>query len=323
MKEACSLVILLIAIYAGKDRYDLRHEKIVNDLGEYRISIEDDKIVFDSSYGKIDAPLHYKRNLDSFNFDGCYKIVSDSHPYYFHFGWMEFKNATTIFSNVKWLGERHPPNGKYQILTVDLKLKQHGSISICTIGDSQTWWNEANNLRLYLNDEYPELYFTGSRVDINGYPHEGEGGNHTNQVLARIEYIPEASYYTLLLGTNDWQQSADSAVNNIIDICKRLLEKYPSCKVLYLTPIPTTNQPRDKFNLRLQDTLVGRLSTNKKILIVDTGGKMRQDSAWQTKYISDDGLHQSAMGTHFMAQIIADAIRHDRTTSSAVQGATP
>lgn len=295
-----------------KDKYDFNKEKIINSLGEFNISITDSTIIFDSAHGKIDAPLHYKRNLNNFNFDGVYKIINNrNQSYYFRFGWVTFKDHQTIFSNVKWLKNDLPESGKYKIFTIALKLKQHGSISLCTIGDSQTWWNAANNLRQELNNEFPDLFFVGSRTDINGYPHEGEGGNHTNQVLARINYIPKADYYTLLLGTNDWQGNIDSAFKNINDICAILLKKYPQSTILYLTPLPTTNTIRDQFNTNLKRMLIKNFTTNKRIEIVDVGGKMRENPDWSKVYLLKDGLHESPTGIKLMAQIIANEIKSE------------
>ena len=294
----------------NKDKYDFTKEKIINNLGEFNINIIDSTIIFDSAYGKIDAPLHYKRDLNNFNFDGVYKIINNrNQSYYFRFGWVTFKNHQTIFSNVKWLKEDLPGSGKYKILTIDLKLKQHGNISICTIGDSQTWWNAANNLRLELNNYFPDLLFVGSRTDVNGYPHEGEGGNNTNQVLARISYIPKADYYTLLLGTNDWRGDIDSAFKNINNICGALLKKYPQSKILYITPLPTTNTIRDQFNTKLKEMLIKNFTTNKRIEVVDVGGRMRENADWPTAYLLKDGLHQNTTGVKLMAEIIADKIR--------------
>ncbi|MCW3111057.1 MAG: hypothetical protein JWQ09_5563 [Segetibacter sp.] len=295
------------------DEYDFKNEKIINSLGEYNISITDNYILFDSVYGNIDAPLRYKRDLNDFNFDGLYKVINNKgQAYYFRFGWVEYKNSKTIFSNVKWLNGSLPESGKYKILTVDLKLKQQGHISLCTIGDSQTWWNEANNLRLYLNNNFPDVYFVGSRTDINGYPHEGEGGNHSNQVLARINYIPKADYYSLLLGTNDWQGKIDSSFDNINRICNVLLTKSPKSKILYLTPLPTTNKIRDEFNIKLQGMLMNSFITNKRIMIIDIGNKMRENANWAQEYLLNDGLHQNQEGVKLMAEMIAGKIKSDR-----------
>ncbi|MCG2462083.1 SGNH/GDSL hydrolase family protein [Flavobacteriaceae bacterium F89] len=296
-----------------QDKYDFSTEKIINDLGEFDLIINDSTIIFDSAYGKIDAPLHYGRSLNDFNFDGIYKIIDiRNQSYYFRFGWVTFKNDQTIFSNIKWLKEDVPESGNYKILTIDLKFKQHGHISLCTIGDSQTWWNCANNLRLELNNNLPDLFFVGSRTDINGYPHEGEGGNRTNQVLDRINYIPKADYYTLLIGTNDWQDSIDSAFKNTIQICNILLKKYPQSKILYLTPIPTTNTVRDQFNTKLEERLTTTFKANKSIDVVDIGGKMRENLDWSKVYLLKDGLHENPDGVKVMAELIAIIIKSER-----------
>src|SRR5690606_29211264 len=96
---------------------------------------------------------------------------------------------------------------------------------------------------------------------------------------------------------------------NILGIVDYLLNKYEKSKILYLTPLPTTNMERDNFNLRLSKKLYEVLSTKKRVGIIDIGGMMRQNENWEIVYMSKDGLHPNEKGVKFMAKGIVEHIQ--------------
>jgi len=70
-----------------------------------------------------------------------------------------------------------------------------GQIPLCMIGDSITWAEFGDHWRKELLKHLPNLAFIGSHSACFGYSHAGEGGNNTNQVLARLNEIPDCLYY--------------------------------------------------------------------------------------------------------------------------------
>lgn len=294
------------------DNYNFEAEKELNFLGIYKIKLSEKQIKFHPSHGTIKAPLDYPRGFENFNFNGIYRIQQDGKPYYFRFGWVTNYGNQAIFKPVEWVGDIPKITGDFEnhkIFVVQIPFEQFENISICTIGDSQTWWNEASNLRKNINELDKNFLFVGSNTDIYGYPHDGEGGNNAKKVLDRISRVPSADYYTLLIGINDWNKNFDEAYENILGIVDYLLNKYEKSKILYLTPLPTTNMERDNFNLRLSKNLYQVLSTKKRVGIIDIGGIMRQNENWETVYMSKDGLHQNEKGVKFMAKGIVEHIQ--------------
>lgn len=315
MKTLLILCILLVPGVTGKknaDKFDLSHVKILRDLGEYQLRFDKHTITFDSTHGNIKIPLDYERSIADFNFSGTYKIVDENdEEYYFKFGWMHFQSRYSVFSYVNWIDktpEKTTDFKKYRLFACSLNLRQKGSISICTIGDSQTWWGDAQNFRRSMKQLNPALYFVGSRTDIYGYPHEGEGGNSTTKLLERASYIPKADYYTLLIGTNDWKGEPQKSSEVINEVVSGILSKYPRAKILYLTPLPCSEERRNAFNETLKELLFKRYADNSSVRFVDVGGKMKENPNWLSDYFPSDGLHQNEQGVDLMAKIIVDAV---------------
>lgn len=299
---------------AKSDWYNFMEEKELGSLGNYKIKIFKEQIVFHPSHGYLESPLQYPRNFKVFNFNGIYRIDQNSKSYYFRFGWVIHYRDQTIFKFVEWLRGAPKVSGRfenYEIHAVQIPFVQYGNVSICTIGDSQTWWHEASKLRKYINEIDSDFLFVGSNTDIYGYPHDGEGGNSTQMVLSRISRIPKADFYTLLIGTNDWNKNFDDAYENTNAIVNYLLNNYDDAQVLYITPLPTINKPRDEFNLQLSEKLIANFAGEERVQLIDIGGLMRENQNWFTAYLGNDGLHQNDDGVRFMAAKIAEHINNN------------
>lgn len=294
-----------------EDHYDFKKLETLHSMGNFKLKIREKQITFHPSHKRIQEPLLYPENFEVFNFNGVYKIQQKGKPFYFRFGWLVYEGEKNIFKHLQWLDKKPVFSGKYEsytIQSVQIPFVQYGSISLCTIGDSQTWFSKAQKLRKYINEFDEDIIFVGSNNDVYGYPHDGEGGNDTKKLLKRIHRIPAADYYTLLIGTNDWNKNFDKAYENTLLIVSDLLKRHPNSKVLYLTPLPTTNKPRDIFNLRLSKKLITAFSKMNRVKILDLGKKMRDNHNWETDYLSNDGLHPSDNGVEFMAQHIANSL---------------
>ena len=92
------------------------------------------------------------------------------------------------------------------------------------------------------------MHFSAARTDVFGYAHEGEGGNNTNQVLARMNGISPSGAYFLLVGTNDRAPPLHT-VSNILIIAQLLKEKAATgngVKVFISTLLPRVDQFKER-----------------------------------------------------------------------------
>jgi len=299
------------SIKPSKDSYDFNDVKVINNLGTYTVKLSKSKIYFDKKH-KIKTPLQYNNKTDEFNFNNIYKIEDSlNNIFYFRFGWISYSDDKTILSNVKWINKKPQYSSDYtsfEFSVVSIPYRQIGDITVCTIGDSQTWWNIAQNLRRLINDNMSELVFIGSNTDIYGYGHEGEGGNGTKQVLNRIKNIKKADYYTLLIGTNDWKGDVSNSYRNILKIIEQIYVINPKATVIYLTPLPTSNEERNEFNKELSTRLLKEFNKTQKVKILDLGKIMKENDNWEKQFLLKDGLHQNMNGVKFMAKLISKKI---------------
>lgn len=309
MRTINTLVLIYLGVFTffigytqkkqERDYFKFEDEKLIKKLGVFIIdSFTDSKVIFDKIEGDITDKILYDDKKDEFNFNGTYKIthLKTSKSYYFKFGWQNY-DTRSEFSQVNWLKNVPIEHGKYQIDIVEVPFVQIGNISICTIGDSQTWYSQGKYLRKFMNDLNSDYLFVGSNQDVFGYPHEGEGGNHTKDVLNRISEIPLADIYTVLLGTNDYKGDVNNAFDNLTFITRRLLEKNSNAIVFYITPLPTTDIKRDEFNRELKEKF---LSINeKKIKVIYLGEYIRNYDNWNQFF--SDGLHPNKLGYRIIA----------------------
>jgi hypothetical protein len=159
-------------------------------LGTYAVNLSDGaNIVFDPSAGNLCDDVLYDRRVDNFNFDQLYRARNGGSDYYFRFGCQDCSTSTSKFRYVKWANNVVAPPGTYQFSVVSRDRGQNGTKTLVTIGDSIIWWAEGEAFRVLLAQRRNDFRYIGSRTDIYGFGHEGEGGNGSAQVLARISYI--------------------------------------------------------------------------------------------------------------------------------------
>jgi len=131
-------------------------------------------------------------------------------------------------------------------------------IELCMIGDSIAWANNGDWFRKHLVAKLPNLAFVGSHTAKFGYSHAGEGGNRTNNVLARLDdvsNIPNSRYYHLMIGVNDSASARNEeqveavskgTAERICKIVDGLLKRPTTEKVFLATIMPCSSDYGDK-----------------------------------------------------------------------------
>lgn len=181
--------------------------------------------------------------------------------------------------------------------------------TLSMVGDSITWWQQGEYFRCLLVDNGLKYRFAGSRTDVFGYAHEGEGGNNTEQVLARMNGISPSGAYFLLVGTND-RASPLHTVSNILTIAQLLKEKAATgngVKVFISTLLPRTDQFKErnvKVNVFLRESIRTCGASCAQIKLVDLESGFLSNKAWET-LLSSDGLHPNKDGYRFLSELLA------------------
>lgn len=179
--------------------------------------------------------------------------------------------------------------------------------TLSTVGDSITWQGDGQYLRCLMRDNGLSYEFAGTHTDQFYFQHEGEGGNTTLQVLDRINQIPVADAYFLLIGINDVLQNVPEhvIVSNIITISNKLYEKNNNAKIYISTLLPIIYQQ----NIQVQNVnrlLLSNIKICKSCSIINIGGQFYNLQNWQSYLI--EGIHPNIEGYKRLSKFIAIAI---------------
>ena len=265
--------------------------------------VTDQSIGFNASAGDLRDPVLYDNQVDNFHFDGLYRASSGGVSWYFRFGDHAFSGGTTQFTFLNWANNNRPAaGGPMEFSVVRKDIPQTGSIELSTVGDSITWGCRGESFRKRLALRNPDLRFMGYRTDTYGYGHEGEGGDDTRKVLARMGRIVPSGNYLLLIGTND-RFPEEETVRNIVLIVSELLKKKAGNRVYLMTILPRSDAI-DERNLRVNQQLrdwVAQTGSD-RIRLIDAETGFRNLPDWRG--LLTDGLHPSDEGYWHLTEII-------------------
>jgi lysophospholipase L1-like esterase len=284
---------------------ETRKPSVLHDLGEMKFeAFTDDSIVFDASEGDLTDPVLYDARTDNFHYDGLYRLRNTAGEWRFRIGAQEF-DARTRFFHVQWeQGYSPQQSGIYRVEALKDPRVSATDVSISMVGDSITWAGYGQRLRCEMLDAGFKWHFVGRHLDSFGLAHEGEGGNTTMDVLARIAKVPASSRYFLLIGTNDVSAPPNETFNNILRIAYELSHKRKGAKVYISTLLPRSdnnaaNRRNDRVNSLLRKYF-NACEDCQAFILVDTAQAMHGHDDWQTLLV--DGLHPGIAGYRFLAE---------------------
>lgn len=195
-------------------------------------------------------------------------------------------------------------------------------IPICMVGDSITWAEEADYWRRYLVEQIPALAFVGHHSAALGYSHSGEGYDTTARVLERIDAIPAAPYYHLLIGTNDASAGGGSRASlvrtradRMVAVVRGLLDK-PGAKKVFLgsllpcDPCQQLKPEADAANSRVNRYLRRRFDEffpDGRVVWVEYERPIRAIRNWPGLF----RLHPRREGYSLLSIILAQTLREE------------
>ena len=280
-------------------------------IDTYQIDeISQNMIVFSSNEGDITDDVFYDRRQDNLNFDGLYQLKSsDGDTTYFRFGWSAFTNDKSKLRHVQWANNKKPKynEGVFDITLVQKNICQQGDIDVTVIGDSITWYSNGQYFRKLMSQLSNKFRYTGSRTDTFGYGHEGEGGNNSQAVLNRINYIVKSDIYILMIGTNDRYEDIKNTLDNITEITSGLIIKAPS-SIVYVSTILPRDDEIDNKNIKTNELIRSWINTNNdhRIKLLDVEKEFRSITNWQ--HLLSDKLHPTIDGYKKLSEIVNDNI---------------
>ncbi|WP_419419670.1 SGNH/GDSL hydrolase family protein [Legionella sp. D16C41] len=238
------------------------------------------------------------------NLDDLYGLTKNNKTWFFRINSLISALPNDNIYLVTWANNDIPPIGTYEIAAYDATRKPKFKHTLDTIGDSITWVGNGKYLRCLLRDQGLAYDFKGSHIDPFGFGHDAEGGDTTENVLARINKIPTTDAYFLLIGTND-RVAPEMTVNNILQIAKQLSAKNKQAKIYISTLLPRNDDYTD-HSQAVNKLLLQTKNICPNCVLVDVGGDFYALKNWQ-QYLPDN-LHPSFEGYVALSKLINNAI---------------
>ncbi|QAY85411.1 SGNH/GDSL hydrolase family protein [Pseudomonas arsenicoxydans] len=285
---------------------------------------EESSIWFSPSVGNIVPSNPQEISPTSFNYNTLYRLTDQfGGAWYFRFSgeWFDSGNTQrTAFYSVQWSGGQRPTApGRYLIESVDSIRTQLGALSLTTIGDSMTWFGDAQSLRCYLSAYLPNYKFTGRYTDSFGFGHEGHGGDATSDIIARLPGMAVSDAYFLLIGANDNLSPVDATSRNIGVITDNLLAKNKNAKI-YIGTLPPRGDEYADSSVSRNAAIRGWYSTyknNNSVTLIDINEAMNSVPSPVLRFISPDRIHPNLIGHDLIAQMVSSAVKSQGVTCGA------
>ena len=312
----CFLSLLLCGCAEKEYFFDFHKEGEECFVGEYTVDIlSKDKVVFVEGKDFVkEADLCGNEN--KWIYDQIYKVELKKKWGYFKFSSLKMMNdSVVLFNKLRWI--KNPPRGslkntKLKFYSVHLPFVQPDTVTLCTVGDSQTWYQHGQELRKKLSNRLG-FNFVGNHQDVYGFYHSGEGGNKTKDVLDRTDEIPSADIYSVFIGTNDWKfKEPDKTFENIMNIITKLKDKNPKAE-FFVTTIPLSDDfernehGRSEINEKVNNMLkeVRDSLAKESVFLVDLNARLKRLSL--NNYLSD-GLHLNKRGYSIYTELLSQEV---------------
>jgi len=261
----------------------------------------------------------------TFNFNTLYR-VSDAKggAWYFRFAGVSFdaEKKRSLFWAVQWADRKYPVfPGDYQIESVEAPRPQAGQQTFATIGDSMTWFNDGQYFRCKLATKLSGYRFIGSNTDSFGFGHDGHGGDNSLEVLNRVDRVPVADAYFLLVGANDIGYTPKETAQRIAKIVGRLLDRGNNPRV-YVSTLPVRGDKyawqAPKRSAAIRDWYKS-CDCHANVTLVDTRASMLNTKYPLANLINPkpDLIHPSPAGYDLMTDLISDSVKSSPGTKRA------
>lgn len=262
---------------------------------------------FNANYIWLDSSMGNK--VAAFNTNQDYEVVTGAGSYYFRLNGEAYNptgtNQTYIY-DLAWAFNMVPPTaGTYVVNAYNSTQAPVYFRYLVTVGDSISWWQYGRFLRCLMRDSGLHYDFSGQFTDVFGFNHDAHGGDSTTDLMARINTIPVADAYFLLIGTNDHTNAATTA-DNIISIAQSLRAK-STCAKVYISTLLPRNDAYNTLNQDINTLLRNHGAICQGCVLLDLGAYFYAKPNWAT-YLMADGIHPNMSGENLIANYLAPLI---------------
>ncbi len=280
--------------------FDWQGVEVVQDYGKINIDSMAHNILVVKSENNLSEKIQSEKYT--------YELDVGNKIHYFRCSSIQTNNKRIFLRSGVWL-TTFPSNSisKGKLRALHIPLKKEFQQSVCFIGDSHICWKSAKALRKNLYP-YLEMNFLGNNVDLFGYPFVGSEKAKVKMLLNNSKEIPEADYYLIFLGAQDFNNNIDYAKveNDFKKLINDLRQKKLNTKLILVTLPRSTSKKRNQYNMNLNEYFRSLKSNN--INIIDL--QQYLDDNKINNYLYIDGIHLNERGYYYLNKLIRNSIKN-------------
>lgn len=308
-KSAIVFIWVILMIYLGYNFFKKPNEIL------FQMNYDWENVTLIDSIGTIDIDsvsfdyFGFKNNLShttTLSPNHTYKLGTPKTTYYFRTSEVQIEDEKIKFSGVRWINgypDNLLKNGRFEV--INLPLKENGSKTVVTIGDSEIIWQEARDLRKKLHVKNQELVFLGSKKDINGFSHEASIYATAKKILQNLNNVPQAETYILFFGAQDKETDLALLKTDICAIFNQLAKREKTQKIMVVS-LPPSNVPAfEKFNIAYNELLVQCIASSEKSVLIPLYDRLKHED----DYLTNDGVHMNEKGYSQLVKLLDQALK--------------
>ncbi|AUP79390.1 SGNH/GDSL hydrolase family protein [Flavivirga eckloniae] len=247
--------------------------------------------------------LKIKLSSEGINVNHTFAL-NDNEPHYFRATSIKKKDSIIIFSGIKWLNG-HPESVKRTIFQiVDLPIKQTGSVTVTTIGDSQMLWRAGREFRKNLSLKSKDIVFKGKERDVYGYASEAKTFNTIKKVIKSVYNIEDTQNYILFIGAHDRKNDKVTLNQGICQIYEILSSRKSTQKIIVITLPPSSNDTLEAYNKSFNSILKKCSHHYESVFIIDLYEYLLDKQG----YLQEDGVHLNEYGHKLLSKLILETL---------------
>jgi lysophospholipase L1-like esterase len=308
-KSAIVFIWVILMIYLGYNFFKKPNEIL------FQMNYDWENVALIDSIGNVDIDsisfdfFILKNNLNhtsTINPNNTYKLGTPKTTYYFRTSERVISEDQILFSGVRWINGYPEKNLKNAILEViDLPLKENGSKTVLTLGDSELIWQEARDIRKKLHLKNQDLKFLGSMKDINGFSHDATIYSTAQEIRQKLDKIANSETYILFFGAQDKETDKTALKQDICAILNQLASRETTKKIMVVSLPPSQNESFEQYNLAYNEILKDCIGQNQKSVLIPLYDRLQQEK----DYLWEDEVHLNEKGYSILVKLLDQALK--------------
>jgi len=235
-----------------------------------------------------------------------YRLKNGKIDSYFRVTEIEETPVSLKLKGVRWLNtipDKSTSQAAFSIL--ELPLKQEGTKTVTTIGDSQLTWREARDFRKTLKNRNDQLVFKGLTKDVNAFPFLGGVFTRISEIKRLLPKIAPTEYYIVFFGAQDKATDKGQLQDDVCAIFDTLSGFSETKKILFVSLPPSSDSSVALYNQEFNAMASGCAKPHEKIMTIDLFELFKNEN----NYLLEDRIHLNEKGNRILTKKLATLLK--------------